>query len=81
MGRDQEAWADADYVLRNVEEANGKALFRRAVASKRMGKVEDAVRDLQVLWKQDTSKKDVKKELDECLAKLVEMNKSKQQAA
>lgn len=36
---------DADHVLKQLDPANVKALNRRAVALKALGKVEDSIRD------------------------------------
>ena len=65
------AFEDAEYVLKQLDSANPKALFRKAIANKSFGKFEESVRDLQTLFKQDPSKKDIKDELDECMKKLV----------
>ena len=45
------AFEDADYVLKQLDKNNAKALFRRAIASKSFGKFEDSVRDLDQLYK------------------------------
>lgn len=80
MGDQQRAYDDAEHVLKELDLANPKALFRRAMANKHFTKFEEAVRDLQTLHKQDPSKQDIKKELDESLKKLVENQKKKKEA-
>lgn len=39
------AFEDADHVLKNLDDKNVKALNRRAVACKVLGRVEEAIRD------------------------------------
>ncbi len=39
------AFEDADFVLKNLDDKNVKALNRRAVASKALNRVEEAIRD------------------------------------
>jgi hypothetical protein len=36
---------DADHVINNLEAGNVKALMRRGIAAKHLGRVEDAIRD------------------------------------
>lgn len=45
------AFEDSDFVLKNLDPSNAKALFRRAIANKSFGKYEESVRDLQALFK------------------------------
>ena len=65
---DQQASAlsDSSFVLTKLDPKNQKALFRRAHALKTQGKFEDAVRDLQLLYKEQPEAH-IKKELDLCL--------------
>jgi hypothetical protein len=51
LGNQQEALNDADHVLKFLDTANPKALFRRAFALKSFAKYEECVRDLQTLFK------------------------------
>lgn len=68
------ARADADHVLTNLDPANVKALNRRAVANKSLGNVEEAIRDFQALLKTNPGNvAEIKKDLDELMAKLVQM--------
>jgi len=53
-------------VLRHLDPHNAKAQFRRAVANKAFGKLEEAVRDLETVLKLDPKKAEVKAELDDC---------------
>lgn len=68
-------------MLKNLDPSNAKALFRRAIANKSFGKYEESVRDLQALFKQDQTKKDIKAELDDCMKKLVEVQQAKKEKA
>ncbi|CDW85227.1 rna polymerase ii-associated protein 3 isoform 2 [Stylonychia lemnae] len=79
LGNHQKAFEDADYVLKNLDQVNPKALFRRAIANKSFEKYEDSVKDLQNLFKQDQTKADIKTELDQCMRLLVEQNKAKKE--
>ena len=75
------ARADADHVLTNLDPANVKALNRRAVANKSLGNVEEAIRDFQALLKTNPGNvAEIKKDLDELMAKLVQMQKAKKEA-
>ena len=61
-------------MLNNLDSANVKALNRRAIANKSLGNVEDAIRDFQALLKTNPANvAEIKKDLDELLAKLVQM--------
>lgn len=73
---DQQASAlsDASFVINKLDPKNQKALFRRAHALKSQGKFEDAVRDLQLLYKEQPESH-IKKELDECLKLFTEQRK------
>ena len=42
------------------------------MANKSFAKIDEALKDLQALFKQDPSKQDIKKELDECMKLLLE---------
>ena len=66
LGQQASALSDASYVLNKLDPKNQKALFRRAHALKLQGKFEDAVRDLQLLYKEQPEAH-IKKELEECL--------------
>lgn len=59
-------------MLKHLDARNAKALFRRAFASKSFGRLEDAVRDLEAVLAQDSTKSDVKAELDTCLRLLAQ---------
>lgn len=63
--------------MKELDPANPKALFRRAIGFKSQSKYEEAVRDLQALHKQDPSKKDIKQELDDCMKLLIDSQKAK----
>ena len=73
--------ADADHVLNNLDAANVKALNRRAVAHKAIGNVEEAIRDFQALMKTNPANAaEIKKELDELLPRLIQIQKEKKEA-
>lgn len=75
------ALADADHVLANLDSANVKALNRRAVAHKALGNVEEAIRDFQALLKTNPANAaEIKKDLDELLPKLIQIQKEKKEA-
>ncbi len=75
------ALADADHVLNNLDAANVKALNRRAVAHKAIGNVEEAIRDFQALMKTNPANAaEIKKELDELLPRLIQIQKEKKEA-
>lgn len=67
--------ADADFVLKNFDDKNVKMLYRRSHALKHFQRYEDAAKDLQTLLKLTPEDKQIKKDLDECLTKLVEQKK------
>jgi cytochrome c-type biogenesis protein CcmH/NrfG len=68
-------------VLTNLDSANVKALNRRAIANKSLGNVEEAIRDFQALLKTNpTNVAEIKKDIDELMTKLVQMNKAKKEA-
>lgn len=81
LGDQLRALEDADHVLKVLDQGNGKALFRRAIANKSFKKYEEAVKDLQVVFKQDQTKKDIKLELEECQRLLQEQQKQKKEEA
>lgn len=58
---------------------NEKALFRRAHAYKTQEKYEEACRDLQLLMKVGGNK-DIKKELDLCMSKMLAQKKAQKEA-
>jgi hypothetical protein len=45
MGKQDLAIADGDYVLKNLDAKNAKALFRRGFGMKSKGNFEEAARD------------------------------------
>ena len=57
-------------MLKQIDPTNIKAYFRRALASKALGNVADAARDLQEVVKLDPTNTAAKKELNECLSKI-----------
>lgn len=75
------AFEDADHVLKNLDDKNVKALNRRAVACKVLGRVEEAIRDFQALMKTNpTNSAEIKKDLDELMVKLIQQQKAKKEA-
>jgi cytochrome c-type biogenesis protein CcmH/NrfG len=82
LSQHTKALEDADYVIKNLDPLNVKALSRRATASKFLGRIEDAIRDFQALLKANPQgEKETRKELDELMKKLVENQRQKKQAA
>ena len=56
--------------------------MRRGFAAKMLGRFEEAIRDFQTLLKnKPANEAEVKKELDECMKKLVEQQRAKKEAA
>ena len=61
-----------------MDSVNIKALNRRAVALKALGNIQDSIRDFSQLLKiNPANEKEIKKELDELMKKLVEDQKAK----
>ena len=61
---------------------NVKGLNRRATTNKLLGRVEESIRDYQLLLKVNPAgEKDINKEIGELMKKLVEIYKSKKEAA
>lgn len=78
LGDHQKAFDDADHVLRFLDDKNVKALNRRATANKALGRIEESIRDYQVLLKVNPAgEKEINKEVGELMKKLVEINKAK----
>lgn len=69
------ALSDASFVINKLDPVNQKALFRRAHALKTQGKFEDAVRDLQLLYKEQPEAH-IKKELENCLKQFTDQRKA-----
>lgn len=70
MGNSTDAFADADYVLKNLDSQNAKALFRRAQGFKSQGKTALAIKDLEQLSKLEPKNTACKKDLIELKTKL-----------
>ena len=82
LDNQQNAFDDADHVLRHLEPGNVKALNRRAVALKSLGKMEDSIRDFQALLKtKPTNEKEIRQEIDDMMRKLVEIQRTKKEQA
>jgi tetratricopeptide (TPR) repeat protein len=82
LGEQQHALEDADHVLKHLDTQNVKALNRRAVAYKTLGKVEESIRDYQTLLKLNPAgEKEIIKEIGDLMKKLVEIQKAKKKAA
>lgn len=76
------ALEDADHVIKNLDSLNVKALNRRAFALKSLNRVEDSIRDYQTLLKVNPAgEKEIRKELDELMKKLIEIQKAKKEEA
>ena len=63
--------ADANYVINKLDSQNAKALFRRAHCYKLLGKWEEAMKDLQELYKENPSDS-IKADISACLKKVIE---------
>jgi len=72
MGNSTDAFADADFVLKNLDPQNAKALFRRAQGYKSRGSTALAVTDLELLSKLEPKNAACKKDLLELKTKLKE---------
>lgn len=82
LDNQSKALEDADHVLKNLDSQNIKALNRRAVAAKTLGKIEDSIRDYQTLLKLNPAgEKEINKELGDLMKKLVEAQKAKKEAS
>jgi tetratricopeptide (TPR) repeat protein len=79
INKQKEALNDADYVLNNLDSKNMKMLFRRAHANKQLGNYEHAIRDLQVLSKNEPGDQQYKVDLNDCMTMLVDEQKKKKQ--
>lgn len=74
LNQQASALGDANYVLTKLDAQNAKALYRRAHCYKTQNKWEQAMTDLQALMKENPSD-DIKKDISECLKKVVESRK------
>lgn len=74
LNQQASALADANYVLKNLDTANAKALYRRAHALKSQNKWEEAMKDYQTLFVENKTD-DIKKNISECLMKAAEARK------
>jgi len=72
-----DAFADADYVLKNIDGKNTKALFRRAHAYKMKSQYSLAVQDLEVICSIDSKNPVAKKEMVELKLKIKEEGSKK----
>ena len=77
LNQQNSAEIDATFVLDHLDTDNKKAMYRRAHAYRCQKKYEEACRDLSNLLKTHGQDKEIKKELDQCMA---EMLKAKKQA-
>lgn len=80
LNQQSSALSDANYVLEKLDTVNAKALFRRAHCYKTMQRWEDAMKDLQELYKENPSD-EIKKDISECLKKIIEHKKQQQKSA
>lgn len=71
-----EAYADAEYVLKNIDGANTKALYRRAHYYRTKNQLAKAETDLELILKLD-KKSNAVKDLKEVRQMIVEEKKSK----
>ena len=72
MGNSHDAFADADFVLTNLDPENPKALYRRAQGYKSQSKTALAIKDLEKLSKLEPKNAACKKDLVELKTKLKE---------
>lgn len=63
LGNHDDAMQDATYVLENIDSENPKALFRRAIAYKTKGQLNNAAKDLETLVRVEPKNPHAKKEL------------------
>lgn len=68
LGDNAKAFEDADHVLRFLDDKNVKGLNRRATANKALGRVEDSIRDYQLLLKVNPAgEKEINREIGELM--------------
>lgn len=74
LNQQASALSDANLVLTKFDTQNAKALFRRAHAYKSQNKWEEAMKDLQELFKANQTD-EIKLDIQMCLKKVIESKK------
>lgn len=77
IGNQEDAFKDADYVIKNLEPKNTKALYRRSHCYKLKHQYTLAVSDLEIVCQIDPKNPVAKKDLIELKSKLHEEKQSK----